>query len=172
MSSGLPSPMRVRLASVKCLVSFLFSCAMKVRLIFVSSASPSAFLRATSARSLPPIRASAQRREHLKTCSIFKADGAKAAHSNRQAHAREPKAARERASAPKTVSCLPAHEFLQSSGGFCQAIFSPSFSGVVWPVEILHQSTPKVRARATSAGFFFPAGACGPKCSRHFLTPR
>ena len=46
------------------------------------------FSRRLSAGSLPPIRASARGREHMKTFAIFTADGAKAAHSNQQGHAR------------------------------------------------------------------------------------
>ena len=58
------------------------------------------------------------------------------------------------------------------AGAFAFIITRPSFSGVVRPVEILHQSTPNVRASATSACFFCAGLRRGPKRSRHFFTPR
>jgi len=45
--------------------------------------------------------------------------------------------------------------------GLQTPICNPSFFGVVWPVQILHQSTPKPRARATSACLRCPLVACG-----------
>ena len=50
---------------------------------------------------------------------------------------------------------------------------NPSASGVVWPVQRRHQSTPKPRASATMACFLLPGVACGSsRRGRHFLTSR
>ena len=50
---------------------------------------------------------------------------------------------------------------------------NPSLSGVVCPVRIRHQSTPKPRAKATMSCFLRPPGVRGSMiCARHFLQPR
>jgi hypothetical protein len=125
-------------------------------LMFFRSASPSAFLPTARAGSLPPIRASVpprREREHMKTFSDFlqRTEQRRLIRTG-GLHAREPKAAGERASAPKSFR-LQVHHFIRSF--LFKVARGAAFSGRVFRVW---------SARCTLATS--PPRRCGPRRPR------